>query len=254
MKVLKNVSKSQRQTMNNEKKFRFSTLNTTLNLEKTIRTQSMTSVLQRRKLDRETRIQELFLESHITNGRFEYVPNREKLRDLEKLCEENQIVLVYGSKSCGKSGLLCNWVNHRRHRNKITGRKDELVFYHNAGCSRASAEVAELLRRVCESSEQRFENLKIQKDDGVSEKKVVRMFHRFMEMMSENVSIVIVVDSANYLKSNDSERGAAYWLPEKLPKNLRIVISVSRDTMRGHCCGRRVSFCPQKVCLSLFKS
>ena len=129
---------------------------------------SNVSVLQRKQFDRETRLQELFLESHVTNGTFEYVPNRDALRDLEQLCEKNQIVLVYGPKGCGKSGLLCNWVTHRRHRNTIVGRKDEIVFYHNAGCSHASAEVAELLGRLCESAQQRFQNLKIQKDDGVS--------------------------------------------------------------------------------------
>jgi len=182
-----------------------------LSLVKNIRMSSL-SVLQRREFDREARIQDSFLQSQNE----EYVPNREVQKDLENLCErESQIVLAYGPKGSGKSGMLCNWVKDRRHRNAVVGRKDELVFYHNAGCSRASAEIAELLRRVCQSAEKiltaRDTFSSNYEEGGVSETKLIRKFHRILESLSSgNLSIVMVVDGANHLKGSNPERSAYF--------------------------------------------
>ena len=101
---------------------------------------TMTSVLQRRKLDRETRIQEVRFESHITNGRFEHA-NLES-REIER-------------RGSWRSNPLCWFTEARAAESRVsllqlgkssTSQKynywegeDELVFYHNVGCSRASS-------------------------------------------------------------------------------------------------------------------
>ena len=88
--------------------------------------------------------------------------------------------------------------------------------------SRSSSDAKERLRAE-------IQNLKIQKDDGVSEKKVVRMFHRFMENMSENASIVIVVQCEFFEGERLGTRRGVLASRETSPKNSGIVFSVTTD-------------------------
>eukprot|EP00940_MAST-03C_sp_MAST-3C-sp2_P000520 g520.t1 len=167
-------------------------------------------------------------------GSFKYIIPHDHMHTIETFCDaDNDIdtssmrmpLLIAGPDGCGKSALLANWTKHRRHRNAIVSgaAKDELVLYHNAGCSVASTSIKIFLHRAC-TKMNAFFALKQKIPD--SESKLSWLFSRMIESISDKGRLIIVIDGVHLLKG-ETPGFQLHWLPNRAPRNVYFILSVS---------------------------
>jgi WD40 repeat protein len=131
--------------------------------------------------------------------------------------DQNPSVLVItGPPGCGKSALMARFTEEalRRH-------PDWLIFGHFIGASSASTSLRQMLRRLCT----RLNRVTGATDDAPEDiKDLLTRFPELLTKASQQRPLLLIIDAVNQLEQSDHAH-AMRWLPQALPKNVRLVIS-----------------------------
>jgi len=124
--------------------------------------------------------------------------------------------IVYGNSGLGKSALLAHWVFRYREKHP-----DDLVIFHFIGASQGSVNLTLMLRRIMGEIKRAFELSEIIPD---SDEMVKETFGKWLYIAAAKGRTVLVIDALDQL---DDRYGAQdlTWLPPKIPKNIRIILS-----------------------------
>jgi len=133
---------------------------------------------------------------------------------------ENTPLVVIGKRESGKSSLLSNWL-----RKRSEGSPNDFYFAHFCGCSPQNFHLQRMLFRL-ETALKIFFNL--QGHVPKTEEKLRWGLNRFLEAASKkelNVKIIVIIDGANLIRSEDNPPGKLHWLPTKMPSCVRFILS-----------------------------
>ncbi len=175
-------------------------------------------------------------EAFVENRTRIHVPRMVVERELDDYASgtETSPLVVTGQSGSGKSAILAHWSKAR-----IMRRDGELLITRFIGASPSSTNLATLLAGICaelevrlsliEETEQVEGNPTIKPigrmtvpEDPIE---VLRKWPRFLEAASKRGHVVILLDALNQLdKTADPLR--AQWLPDTLPPNIRLIVSV----------------------------
>ncbi len=130
-------------------------------------------------------------------------------------------VALTGESGGGKTSLLANWML------RFSDANPELpVVYHFVGSTPESTSHTNLLRQVM-SQLKRTCSLTGEIPDGTPE--LIAAFREWLFAASATSPVVLVLDGLNQLdQQNDAQR--LDWLPEQLPANLRLFVSILPST------------------------
>ena len=133
---------------------------------------------------------------------------------------ENIPLVVVGKRESGKSSLLSNWLRKR----KIESPND-FFFVHFSGCSPQNFHLQRMLFRL-ETALKTFFNLR--GSVPKTEEKLRWGLNRFLEAAAKKelpAKIIIIIDGANSVLSEDNPPGKLHWLPTKMPSCVRFILS-----------------------------
>lgn len=160
-------------------------------------------------------------------SRLQVYVGREKLeRDLLEYAggEGEGLCLVTGPSGMGKSAALARFTVVFDKRNR-----DAVIIAHFVGASPASADLRQMLRRLC---------LRIRDEFGFDEdvpqelNDLIRTTRVFLEKVPGDRRLVLVLDGLDQLHESDNVY-ALRWLPWRLPSNVRLVISCLDEVDRA---------------------
>ena len=138
----------------------------------------------------------------------------------------------------GKSALLSNWLVHHEARRKeatvipsgspsrAMAHKEEFVFWYVAGCSRSSTSTIQLLRRLENELQARFELKREVSKDDQRLRWDLPDFLALAAHKSAPALILIVVDGLHRMRDEDGEEDLK-WLPQTYPSNVRLIVSTT---------------------------
>ncbi|XP_060081053.1 TPR repeat-containing protein DDB_G0287407-like [Ylistrum balloti] len=142
--------------------------------------------------------------------------------------------LITGPAGCGKSALICNWI-HRLMKNPAYSHC--CVVHHFVGCARDSGRIQNILTRVTEELEEKYNELKgIEGNSQVESQKAdydeVRELMRKLSVVLEKLTSlgkqpVVVIDGLGNVKKSSKAEKTVYWLPE-FPKQSVLVVSTRK--------------------------
>lgn len=171
----------------------------------------------------------------------EYTQPRKEVKDIVQFIEsgEEKLLVVTGVAGCGKSTLIAQVYTMLQKEEK---HKKPFLITHIAGLDADASTAVGMMKHYCQQLERRlnlphldigYENKtdeeSIIKGDNKQEKKT--LFDRWKERLSSLIystcsqkPLVLLLDSADSLENLENVR-CLKWLPDILPKNLKIVIS-----------------------------
>jgi GTPase SAR1 family protein len=145
-----------------------------------------------------------------------FVGRQAMLDEMQRFCQQADapnIFVITGEPGSGKSTLMARFVE------KFSEQPSQLIISHFIGASPTSTNLRLSLRRICALLDKTIggeENL----PDDINE--LIQGFSDRLEKIERQV--VIVLDAVNQFEMRDNPH-AMHWLPQKMPKNIRIVIS-----------------------------
>ncbi|OWF34800.1 hypothetical protein KP79_PYT14199 [Mizuhopecten yessoensis] len=139
--------------------------------------------------------------------------------------------LITGPAGCGKSALICNWL-HSLTQNPTY--RHCCVVHHFVGCSRDSASIQSILKRVTEELELKCEELKqndvssghveSQKKENIDIRELMRKLCVVLErLISLGKQPVVVIDGLGNVKKTTKAEKPVYWLPTFLKQAVLVV-------------------------------
>ncbi len=155
--------------------------------------------------------------------------------------DDHRPMVLSGPPGSGKSAILAHWVAEIVDRGTWLAKSDNRTFVipRFIGASTDSVNLHRLLGSVCEELQRRFELTEEVEEEGASGQKQTRVqkmvvpadpvqiqqkWPKFLEAAAEKGRVIFVLDAINQLaRSADPMR--LYWLPRKLPKNIRMIVS-----------------------------
>ena len=177
---------------------------------------------------------EAYAISRTPTGGYVYVPSdprHDEAMDFYVDGDDSSPFVVIGERRCGKTALLSNWLERRRARPPVGGPRDaEFVFAHFVGCTPRSMYLRHVLSRL-EMALKEFFGLR-DMEVPKSEERLRWGLNRFLEAAArkrrgDHAKIVIIVDGANLLQSEDAELGKLHWLPTNMPGSVRFILSTT---------------------------
>jgi hypothetical protein len=136
----------------------------------------------------------------------------------------NGYVCIVGEPGSGKSALLGKFYKDYVGGDKAYAeQRDEIVIPHFVGASSASTDVRQVLRRLCHA---------LAVGAGFTEEipheydKLREAFPTFLQMAAQVKHIVILIDAINQMDQAHNAH-IMRWLPDELPNNARVILSVS---------------------------
>jgi telomerase protein component 1 len=127
--------------------------------------------------------------------------------------------LLTGPSGSGKSAALARFVTaYEQHR-------DVLVIPHFIGASPRSANLRDMLRRLCLQLNDAFGNAE---DVPQEITPLVTTFRDFLARVPTDLRVLIVLDALNQLEETDRAHDV-YWLPRDLPPQVKLVASCIVD-------------------------
>ncbi len=146
-----------------------------------------------------------------------FVGRQAMLDEMQRFCQradEPNIFVITGEPGSGKSTLMARFVE------KFSEQQpSQLMIAHFIGASPTSTNLRLSLRRICALLDKAIgaeENL----PDDINE--LIQGFSERLEKTERQV--VIVLDAVNQFEMRDNPH-AMHWLPQKMPNNIRVVIS-----------------------------
>ena len=135
---------------------------------------------------------------------------------------------IVGPTGCGKSALLSNWLETKL-KSSESKEKKEMFFYHFVGADSHSLRPRNLMRRLVEFVQNALTEDDSQIKDSISLAMLLKKTIAVLSQMEEHKDkkLVIVLDSINQI-FRDKESVPLFWLPQKLPSNIRVVVSVTQ--------------------------
>lgn len=165
------------------------------------------------ELDRQTIAHDAFARNR-SRG---YVPLGENYSHLDRhALGAGKPLAITGESGFGKSALLANWVIRFRKMHP-----EVFVVSHFAGASPDSAVIPALLRRVIGEIRRCYEVVEPIPD---SDRSLIDSFPRWLSVASRRGRMILVLDALNQIEEQDNVRKLG-WLPDKFPKNVRVLVS-----------------------------
>ena len=129
-------------------------------------------------------------------------------------------LVVVGESGVGKTALLANWA--RKHRRT---QPDTPVLLYSLGATREASDCETMLKWILGELIRTFDlSFDVPSDEG----QLRATFWSALSMAGSLGRLVLIIDALNMIEV--SETGTALgWLPEKVPKNVRIVVSTLGD-------------------------
>ena len=138
---------------------------------------------------------------------------------------DNQLVVVTGKAGCGKSAFMAALAQDYT-ANSHKKLAMDLVIPHFIGAAPGSANIAQLLTRLCHEMKRRFEVSRDIPDDYTD---LVREWQNFLEDSCTNLGkvsskIIILIDGVDLLEDKHNGR-ALDWIPEEIPDGVVLLLS-----------------------------
>lgn len=166
-------------------------------------------------LEEETEYHELFIAERTRR----FVGRRDLLDQMHIFCEsddETPTMVITGEPGSGKSALMGRFTEEALHKHP-----DRLIISHFVGASPTSTNLRQTLKRFCSQLNQLTDAT-----EGVPEdiKELIQVFPSLIAKAAEQKNILIILDAVNQFEKTDNAH-TMQWLPQGLPKNVRVVIS-----------------------------
>ena len=146
-----------------------------------------------------------------------YIPRTDYFARLDAhVADDGPPLVVLGESGAGKSALLGNWALDRRAR-----LPHEALIMHFTGATEYSTRLEALLSRIMWELKGRF---RIEHDPPADFKELSRHFANWLNEAAEQGRIVLVLDALDQLEDRDGAPDLL-WLPERLPRNVRVILS-----------------------------
>jgi telomerase protein component 1 len=143
------------------------------------------------------------------------------------------IICLYGDPGSGKSAFLAKLTQEARLSNQY------FVISHFVGVSADSTDLRKTLRRFCHELKLEFQiDMNIPEDID----RLRTAFTDFLKMASKKKRIVIIIDAHDEF---DETVESMSWLPDPLPENARIVLSISEKSIMDEFNARHIQ-CERK--------
>ncbi|KAL4238737.1 hypothetical protein ACF0H5_003444 [Mactra antiquata] len=147
--------------------------------------------------------------------------------------ENNRHILLTGEAGCGKSALLCNWINtlkQQHHDNYV-------VIYHFIGFAEGSTDVTRMLMRMVEEcmyvvskfidgepTEMTWDNLPDDEDE-VTRYVMNTLISSLEKLITYGKTPILVFDGIEKLLKVSNIKKVLFWLPTNLPSSCFTVVS-----------------------------
>lgn len=210
--------------------------------------------------ERENLNHQLFVENHSMG----YLAHHFYFDHIEDYINSNctlPLVLV-GETGSGKSSLLASWVMYRKniassqlnffssfkdssmhffkrlftHPARNTANITEIIITHFVGASTESTNWIEMLKRIILNF---FKEAK-ENDSPIPEQpeKLLATFLNWIQSVSGKIKIILVIDGLDKLKDKEQALNLL-WLPEKIPENIRLILSTNSGPSYEEICRRQ---------------
>ncbi|KAL3660876.1 hypothetical protein V7S43_013893 [Phytophthora oleae] len=176
---------------------------------------------------------------------FVYAPTSHYLHILNDHCQldrdaRSAVLVVVGQPGDGKSALLANWAEERRH--SIKGER-ELIYEHYCGCSYDSVKLSLFLFRFMSQLKISYNLRDFELPPEHEEEKLKFSFSRCLEAAvgkgehttgptSKRKRIILVLDGIDCIRTEDGGDSLS-WLPNTFPAGVRIVVSTTQTDGSG---------------------
>lgn len=134
-------------------------------------------------------------------------------------------ILLTGPPGSGKSAILA-----RLCRESISNKNAGFVIFHFVGASAQSTNIRSTLLRLCLILKQEFD---FEADVPRSTEELNHTFQMFLAMVPTGCRIVLIIDAIDQF-DEIYQAYELYWLPRKLPENVRIVLSCIDEPEHEH--------------------
>jgi len=146
------------------------------------------------------------------------------------IASEGPPLVLIGESGSGKSALLANWAQEYRE-----SHPEAFLICHYIGSTPDSADYVQLLRRIMEEIQQRYEP-ETKKEEDLSRitgeestiptapQKVVEAFPLWLAKAAAKGKFILVLDALNQLEDRDNAPDLG-WLPWSFSPNVRLIVS-----------------------------
>lgn len=146
-----------------------------------------------------------------------YVGGENYFRQLDDhLRVEGEPLVVLGESGLGKSALLAKWAIEHQAANP-----SDVVIMHFIGSTRASADWAEMLRRIMGELKQ---SVVIKEEIPTRTEELCSTFANWLHKAAAQRRIILILDGLNQLEDRDGAQDL-FWLPQTVPNNVQIYLS-----------------------------
>jgi tetratricopeptide (TPR) repeat protein len=160
-----------------------------------------------------------------------YIDNKEYFERLDRhVTDDGPPLVILGESGSGKSALLANWAQAHR---KV--HPEDFMVSHYIGGTTDSADYVQLLRRIMEEIQERYEPAP-KKEEGISQtigeqgviptdpKKVVEAFPLWLGRAAARGRFILILDALNQLEDRDNAPDLG-WLPWSFSPRVRLIVS-----------------------------
>lgn len=165
-------------------------------------------------LEKEAMEHEQFAESR----RRVYIGRQEYFDRLDAHANSSDAPLIIkGESGSGKTALVANWVDRYRKKNLKV-----FIIQHYVGSSVQSTDHLNIMIRIMKELKRNFS---LRQDIPTDANKIKIDFPNWLHMAAAKGKVILVLDGINQLEDKDNAH-ALYWLPDNLPKEIRLLVSV----------------------------
>jgi WD40 repeat protein len=181
-------------------------------------------------LGQEAELHELFMADRTRR----FVGRRDLLDRMHGFCnrdEDPSLLVIAGEPGCGKSALMA-----RFNEEALRQHPDWLILGHFVGASPSSTSLRQMLRCLCTHLNRAAGATEDEPEDI---RELLKLFPELLTSASKRRKVLIIIDAVNQLEQLDHAH-SMHWLPQMLPKNVRVVISTLKGEAHDAMLQRRI--------------